>query len=106
MNGISHKGLCMILSSIFPIALTSWLMLEIMTVTQASALLYAYSCKTTVPHYSDTPIIGRTSGVQAKCSGAISHLTIVNEVNNTGCSTDCMSATNSTVTILDNNKNL
>jgi hypothetical protein len=79
-------------------------MLEIMTVTQASALLYAHSCKTTVPHYNDTPIIGRTSGVQAKCSGAISHLAIVNEVNNTGCSTDCMSATNSTVTILDNNK--
>src|SRR5215469_5964989 len=104
MNGISHKGLCMILSSIFPIALTSWLMLEIMTVTQASALLYAHSCKTTVPHYSGTPIIGRTSGVQAKCSGAISHLTIVNEVNNTGCSTDCISATISTVTILDNNK--
>ena len=95
----------MILSSIFPLALSSWLILEIITVTPAPAQLYAQSCKaTTVPHYSGTPIIGRTFGVQAKCSSAISYLTVVNEVNNTGCSTDCMSATNSTVTILDNSE--
>lgn len=104
MKGVSHVSLCMILSSIFPIALSSWLILEIIAVTPAPALLYAQSCKaTTVAHYCGTPIIGRTFGVQAKCSGAISHLTVVNEVNNTGCSTDCMSA-NSTVTVLDNSE--
>jgi hypothetical protein len=105
IKGVSHVSLCMILSSIFPLALSSWLIFEIITVTPAPAQLYAQSCKaTTVPHYSGTPIIGRTFGVQAKCSSAISYLTVVNEVNNTGCSTDCMSATNSTVTILDNSE--
>ncbi len=94
----------MILSSIFPIALSSWLILEIITITPASAL-HAQSCKTTTgPHYSGTPIMGRPFGVQAKCSNAISHLTVVNEVNNTGCSTNCISATNSTVTIVYNSE--
>jgi protein involved in ribonucleotide reduction len=94
MKGVSYVSLCMILSSIFPIALSSWLILEIIAATPAPALLYAQSCKaTTVAHYSGTPIIGRT----------VSHLTVVNEVNNTGCSTDCMSA-NSTVTVLDNSE--
>jgi len=97
IKGVSHEGICMIFS-VFPIVLSSSLMLEIMAVTHTSALLYARSCEA-VPHFSG---IGRTFGVQAKCSSAISHLTIVNEVNNTGCSTTCMSATNSTVTILDN----
>jgi hypothetical protein len=104
MKGVSHVSLCMILSSIFLIVLSSWLILEIIAVTPAPALLYAQSCKATVRYYNGTPIIGRTFGVQAKCSSAISHLTVVNEVNNTGCSTDCMSATNSTVTILDNSE--
>jgi hypothetical protein len=103
MKGVSHVSLCMVLSSIFLLALSSWLVLEIIPVTPVAALLYAQSCKaTTVAHYSSTLIIGRTFAVEAKCSGAISHLTVVNEVNNTGCSTDCMSATNSTVTVLDN----
>jgi hypothetical protein len=100
MKGVSHVSLCMILSSIFLIVLSCWLILEITAVTPAPALLYAQTCKATVPHYNGTPIIG----VQAKCSSAISHLTVVNAVNNTGCSTDCMSATNSTVTILDNSE--
>jgi hypothetical protein len=105
MKDVSHIGLCMVLSSIFPIVISSWLVLEIITITPASALLHAQSCKaTTVHHYSGTPIMGRPFGVQAKCSNAISHLTVVNEVNNTGCSTNCMSATNSTVTILYNSE--
>lgn len=99
MKGVSPVSLCMIMSSIFPLALLpSWLILEIIAVSPAPALLYAQSCKaTTVAQYSGVPIIGRT------CSGAIAHLTIVNEVNSTGCSTDCMSTTNSTVTVIDNN---
>lgn len=105
MKTASPISLCMIMSSMFPFALlSSWLVLEIITVSPPT-LLYAQSCKTTtVAQYSGTPIIGRPSGVQAtECSGAIAHLTIVNEVNNTGCSTDCMSTTNSTVTIIGNN---
>jgi len=93
------------MSSISSIALSSWLILEIIAVTPVPALLYAQSCRATpVPHYSGTPIIEKTFGVQAKCSSTISHLIVVDEVNNTGCSTDCISATNSTVTILDNSE--
>jgi hypothetical protein len=105
MKGVSHVSLCIILSSIFPIALSCWLIITVIAVTPASLLYAQPSCRaTTVAHYSGTPIIGRTFGVQAKCSGAISYLTVVNEVNNTGCSTDCMSATNFTVTVLDNSE--
>ncbi|MFZ0515360.1 MAG: hypothetical protein WAM14_27430 [Candidatus Nitrosopolaris sp.] len=100
-------SLCMIMSSMSLFALVfSWLvLLEIMTAT-LPALLYAQPCKatTSVAQNSGIPIIGRSSGVQAtECSGVIAHLTIVNEVNNTGCSADCMSTTNSTVTVLGNN---
>ena len=93
------------MSSIFPIALSSWLALELIALTPEPALLYAQSCKATpVPHNSVTHIIERTFGVQTKCSSTISHLTVVDEVNNTGCSTYCISVTNSTVTILDNSE--
>ena len=95
--------LCVILSSMFPFALV----IDIITTT-SSALLYAQPCKasTSVAQNSGIPIIERPSGVRAtQCSGAVAHLTVVYEVNNTGCSADCLSTTNYTIAVIDNNAN-
>ena len=97
--------MCVILLSMFLFAIVFGPLFDIITTT-SPALLYAQPCKanTSVAQNSDIPIIGRPSGVQpTECSGAIAHLTIVNEVNNTGCSADCLSTTNSTITVTGNN---
>jgi hypothetical protein len=105
MKAASSVILCVILLSIFLFAIVFGPLFDIITTT-SPALLYAQPCKasTSVTQNSGIPIIGRPSGIQpTECSDAIAHLTIVNEVNNTGCSADCLSTTNSTITVTGNN---
>jgi hypothetical protein len=97
--------MCVILLSMFLFAIVFGPLFDIITTT-SPALLYAQPCKasTSVAQNGGIPYIGRPSGVQpTECSGAIAHLTIVNEVNNTGCSADCLSTTNSTIAVTGNN---
>ena len=105
MKTTSSVILSMILSSMFPFALLFGAVFDIITVT-LPALLYAQPCEasTSVIQSSGNHIIGRPSVVRTtECSSMIAHLTIVNEVNNTGCSADCLSTTNSTITVIGNN---
>src|SRR5438034_159469 len=107
MNIASSVNLCMVMLSIFLFALVCKILLGIIT-APSSAVLYAQPCEasTSVVHNSGIRIIGIPSGVQANgCSGAMSHLTVVNKVNNTGCSANCLSTTNSTGTVIGNNAN-
>jgi hypothetical protein len=93
------------LLTMFLFAIVFGPLFDIITIT-SPALLYAQPCKasTSVAQNNGIPIIGRPSEVQpTECSGAIAHLTIVNEVNNTDCSADCTSPTNSTITVTGNN---
>lgn len=66
------------------------------------AVLYSrpYEASTSIVHNSGTPIIGIPSGVQAtECPGTVAHLIVLNEENNTGCSANCLSSTNATITV-------
>jgi hypothetical protein len=68
-------------------------------------VLYAQQCKanTSAVHTTGIPFIGILFGVRAtECSGTIAHLTLVNEINNTGCYANCLSMTNSTLTVIGN----
>ena len=40
-----------------------------------------------------------------QCTGPMAHLKIINQVNNTGCSAECLSAYNSTISVSGNNPN-
>jgi hypothetical protein len=105
MNTAFYVNLCMIISSMFLFVFVYGVLLGIIT-APSPTVLYAQPCEASpsVLHNSGIPIIGIPSGVQVtECSGAIAHLTIVNEVNNTGCSANCLSTTNSTVTVISDN---
>lgn len=90
--------------SLFPFAIVCGT-LDIIIAT-SETLLYAQPCaaSTSFTHNSNIPTVVMPPGLQGtECSSGTAHLTIVNEVNNTGCSVNCLSTTNSTLTVIGNN---
>jgi len=104
MNTAYYVNLRMIISFMIVSALV-YGVLNIITAF-SPIVLYAQQCKanTSAVHNTGIPIIGILSGVRAtECSGTIARLTLVNEINNTGCYANCLSMTNSTLTVIGNN---
>jgi len=111
MNMTFSACLCMIILSMFPFVLQLGTPVNIIT---TPPLVYAQSCvnssSTTLKPLLNTgglyifhPTNERSMGQEKICSTPRAQLIIINHFNNTGCSTGCLSASNSTITVLGNN---
>ncbi len=89
-------ALSIVFSSLIPIILVSGVI-----ATPISAAL-PQQCRSSFDN-PGIPIIGLSSEGQTNtCSGSVGHLIILNEVNNTRCSTNCASAANFIATVIGN----
>ncbi|HMH09921.1 MAG TPA: hypothetical protein VK553_04385, partial [Candidatus Nitrosopolaris rasttigaisensis] len=103
--------LCMIILSMFPFVLQLGMLVNIITTPHQ---VYAQPCvntsSTTLKPLQNTgglyifhPTNERSMGQEKICSTPNAQLIIINHINNTGCSTECLSTSNSTITVLGNN---
>jgi hypothetical protein len=97
--------------SMFPFVLQLGMLVNIIT---TSHHVYAQPCvnrsSTTLKPLQNTgglyifhPTNERSTGQEKICSTPSAELIIINHINNTGCSTECLSTSNSTISVLGNN---
>jgi hypothetical protein len=104
------------MSHIIPFTLLLVIFVNIIIIAIMPDLSYSQSCPThghatlKRPHEDTVGLLSVNNSIfngQTKlCSGQIAHLIIISRINNTGCFTqECLSTSNSTITILANNPN-
>lgn len=111
MNIAFSACLCMIMLSMFPFVLQLGMLVNIITTPHQ---VYAQPCvnssSTTLKPLQNTgglyifhPTNERSMAQEKICSTPSAQLIITNYINNTGCSTECLSTSNSTISVLGNN---
>jgi len=112
MKGTFSGCLCMILLAMFPVALQLGTLVNVITIPRP---VYAQPCvngsstslgplQNTGGLYFFHPYSNvRSLGQEKLCSAPRAQLIIVNQINNTGCLTECLSASNSTIIVLGTN---